>query len=76
MKLKLVLTILLTLTNTACTPLIVNTIGRVYDNNDGCQQRNWQDNRAPSYCGAGSSRTYIYATPHQSPIGTQSGYIK
>lgn len=42
-----------------------------YNNQDPCQNVNNQ----PNWCGGGS-RTYIYTTPHQQPLGIQSGYIK
>lgn len=51
-------------------------LAAIYDNNDPCQRQNWVNGQQPRYCGAGSSRTYIYTTPHQAPIGTQSGYLK
>lgn len=49
-----------------------------YNNQDACQSQNWYKNggQQPRYCGAGSARTYIYTTPHQAPLGYQSGYVK
>lgn len=51
-------------------------LAKMFDSADTCQRQNWPNGREPSYCGASSGRTYIYATPNQSGVGRQVGYIK
>lgn len=50
-------------------------LAAIYDRADGCQRQNNHGNY-PSYCGAGSNRTNIYANRAWAPIGNQVGYIK
>jgi len=46
-------------------------LARMYDSADPCQRQ-----PMPSWCGAASGRTVIYATPNNNPIGAPVGYIK
>lgn len=55
----------------------------MYNSSDSCQFRNIEGKtmdekvaNMPSYCGAGSGRTTIYATQHQQPLGPAVGYVK
>ena len=43
-----------------------------YNSQDPCQSAKTM----PDWCGAGGGRAVIYTTPHQAPLGYQSGYIK
>lgn len=53
---KKLIALALILMSTGCSHIIVNTIGKVYDNNDGCQLKNNGGN-VPSYCGAANGST-------------------
>jgi hypothetical protein len=65
----LALAVTLTGCGTYGEPLI---LARMYDSADHCQRF-----PQPSYCGAGTrSRTTIYATPTNNPIGAPVGYTK
>jgi len=44
-----------------------------YNSQDPCQNAKTM----PNWCGAGGSgRAVIYTTPHQAPLGYESGYVK
>lgn len=49
----------------------VNYLAAAYDSADACQRKPY-----PSYCGASSGRTTIYATPNGMPVGKPLGYTK
>ena len=72
MKKLFVVTLTALLTACATPP---RWMSAMYDNQDACQHKNAQG-QYPSYCGAGRGQIAIYNTPHQQPIGAQSGYIK
>jgi predicted small lipoprotein YifL len=67
-----ILLLMLSLTLTGCgtygEPLL---LARMYDSADPCQRAT-----KPTFCGAASGQTVIYATPNSAPLGAPVGYIK